>query len=93
MQFARMTRGKMFCDHAHIGDKGRRLWMKNYFLACCIKNNNQLKGPVEKGDKSVFNKFGFYVAKPRSALTQYAAKILKHRASLFQFYRRDFKHR
>ena len=31
-----------FGDHAHIGDKGRRLWMINYFLACCIKNNNQL---------------------------------------------------
>ena len=29
--FARITRGKIFCDHAHIGDKGRRLWMINYF--------------------------------------------------------------
>ena len=30
-----------FCDHAHIGNKGRCLWI-NYFLACCIKNNQFL---------------------------------------------------
>ena len=41
MQFARITR-RNFCAHAHIGDKGRCLWMINYFLACCIKNNQLL---------------------------------------------------
>ena len=25
----RITRGKLFCDHAHIGDKSRRLWIIN----------------------------------------------------------------
>ena len=26
-----------FCDYAHIGDKGHRLWMISYFLAYCYK--------------------------------------------------------
>ena len=34
---SREQRAEFFCDHAHIGDKGRRLWMINYFFSVLHK--------------------------------------------------------